>query len=114
VNKGIDSFSERSEMEISSIKPNVGVTPHTPPVAPSEAAERRQLMQATRSVNQSGLLGQNEVVFLVDRATHRPIIRVEDRETHEVVLQLPPEYVLRLAQDIRTGSVQISSPLADT
>jgi len=40
----------------------------------------------------------------VDRQTRRPIIRVEDRDTHEVVLQLPPEYVLRLADSLRSKS----------
>jgi uncharacterized FlaG/YvyC family protein len=114
MNKGICSFLERFDMELSSIEANVGLSPQAPPVAPAEVAQRRELMQATRSVNDSGLLGQNQVVFLIDRATHRPIIRVEDRETHEVVLQLPPEYVLRLAQDLNKGSVQLSAPLADT
>ena len=99
-------------MEISSIPANVDLLPQASQVG-AEAAQRREVIQAARSVNESGLLGQNQLVFLVDRATHRPIIRVEDRETHEVLLQLPPEYVLRLAQDLQTGSAQISSPVAD-
>jgi uncharacterized FlaG/YvyC family protein len=100
-------------MEISSAKPIIGLPEQAPPVAAAEAAQRRELIQASRSVNQSGLLGQNQLVFLIDRATHRPIIRVEDRETHEVILQIPPEYVLRLAQDLHTGSVQTTSPSVD-
>jgi flagellar protein FlaG len=83
-------------------------------VPPEEAAQRRKLVQAAKSINASGTLGQNQLVFMVDRATHRPIIRVEDRETHEVVLQLPPEYVLRLAQDLDPASGHTTLPLADT
>jgi uncharacterized FlaG/YvyC family protein len=93
-------------MEISSTKPRMDLLPQAAQVPAAEAAHRRQLMQASRSVNESGLLGQNQLVFLIDRATHRPVIRVEDRDTHEVILQLPPEYVLRLAQDLNSGSGQ--------
>jgi uncharacterized FlaG/YvyC family protein len=38
---------------------------------------------------------------------------VEDRETHEVILQIPAEYVLRLADDLRTGVPEKLAPLAD-
>jgi uncharacterized FlaG/YvyC family protein len=101
-------------MEISSTKPaDLSLLP-IPTASPQEAAQRRELLQATKSVNASGRLGQNQLVFTVDRATHRPIIRVEDRDTHEVVFQVPPEYVLRLAHDLGSGSSHTSEPLADT
>jgi uncharacterized FlaG/YvyC family protein len=100
-------------MEISSFNPGVDLLPQAPPVPAAEAAQRRDVIQAARSVNESGVLGRNQLVFLVDRATHKPIIRVEDPETHEVVMQLPPEYVLRLAQDLHSGSVQVTTPPAD-
>lgn len=100
-------------MEISSFNPGVDLLPQGWPVPAAEAAQRRDLIQAARSVNESGVLGRNQLVFLVDRATHKPIIRVEDPETHEVVMQLPPEYVLRLAQDLHSGSVQLTKPPAD-
>jgi uncharacterized FlaG/YvyC family protein len=86
-----------------------------PPKVPAEeAAQRRQLIQAAKSVNNSGILGQNQLVFLVDSETRRPIIRVEDRETHEILVQIPPEYVLRLAEDLRISSVETSRVEADT
>jgi len=49
----------------------------------------------------------------VDSQTHRPVIRIEDPDTHEVVLQIPPEYLLRLAQDLGRSS-DTSSDSADT
>jgi len=78
------------------------------------APDQRQLLRSSRLINSSGMLGQNELVFSVDRATHRPIIRVEDRETHEVVMQLPPEYVLRLAQELDPRSTHTYTNDADT
>ena len=83
---------------------------------PQQAAERRQLLQAIKTVNESGELGRNQLVFIVDSQTHRPIIRVEDRQTHEVVLQIPPEYVLHLAEDMasRNDSVETTRARADT
>ena len=93
-------------MEISSIKPSGYAVQQPTSLNPDQAAQRRQLMQAIKSVNDSGLLGNNELVFSVDRQTHRPIIRVEDRETHEIIFQAPPEYVLNLAQGLGAGSTQ--------
>jgi uncharacterized FlaG/YvyC family protein len=94
-------------MEISSIKPTGYAVQQPASLNPDQAAHRRQLMQAVKSVNNSGVLGNNELVFLMDRQTHRPIIRVEDKETHEIVFQAPPEYVLNLAQRLNEGSTQV-------
>jgi uncharacterized FlaG/YvyC family protein len=97
------------------ISTETGVGPLLPAsqVPAAESAQRRHLMQAAKTVNESGTFGHNEIVFSVDRATHRSIMRVEDPETHEVILQLPPEYVLRLAQEIHSGSAQTKSLPAD-
>ena len=43
----------------------------------------------------------DELVFQKDQRTQRMLIRVVNRETREVVSQLPPEYVLRLAEDLK-------------
>lgn len=78
-------------------------------VSVEEAAQRRQLLQAANSVNESGVLGQNQLEFLLDRQTHRAVIRVVDRTTQEVISQIPPEYVLQLAQDLGTSAKVIQS-----
>jgi len=101
-------------MDITTIQPSVSALPQAPSLPVQEAAQRRQLHTAAKSINDSGLLGRNQIVFLLDRKTHRPIIRVEDRDTHEVLLQIPPEYVLRLAQELNKGSAQTTEALADT
>jgi len=101
-------------MDVVSIRPTDTVLPQSSPLPPAEAAQRRELISAAKAVNASGLMGQNQLVFTIDPQTRRPIIRVEDRETHEVLLQLPPDYVLRLAKDLREGFSETSSSLSDT
>jgi uncharacterized FlaG/YvyC family protein len=100
-------------MVISSTSPSVIAQAQTSQVPAAETAQRRQLIQATKTLNDSGLFGKNQIVFAVDSVTHRPVIRIEDRETHEVVQQLPPEYVLELAQGIGIGSSQTKSLSVD-
>jgi uncharacterized FlaG/YvyC family protein len=101
-------------MNISSINPGVQLAPQvSAPLPLPEVAQRRQLISAARAINASGLLGHNQLVFVVDRQTHRPVIRVEDPDTHEVLLQLPAEYVLRLSQDLKLGSAHTTSTGTD-
>ena len=100
-------------MDISTIKPGDQTVPQPAPVQRADAAQRRELISAAKSINASGLFGQNQLVFMVDPQTKRPVIRVEDRETHEVLMQLPPEYVLRLAKDLRASFAQTTSFAAD-
>lgn len=100
-------------MELTSINPAAYSHSSTSAVSPQEAAQRRELRQAAKTVNSSGTLGENQLVISVDRATHRTIIRVVNRDTREVVLQLPPDYVLRLARDLGTTSSHIAASLDD-
>ncbi len=75
---------------------------HPEPARTGLPAEHRDLIQAVRTVNAADLMGQdNELSFLMDRETRRPVVRVVDRRTHEVIQQVPPEHVLRLARDWR-------------
>jgi uncharacterized FlaG/YvyC family protein len=53
-----------------------------------------------QTVNDAGYPGDGrEVTFSVDQATKRPVIKVVDTSTKEVLQQWPPEYVLQLAAD---------------
>jgi flagellar protein FlaG len=101
-------------MDVSAIKPGGFVLPQASSVSTDVAAQRRQILQASKSVNESGLLGRNQLVFSVDSQTHKTIIRIEDSETHEVVMQIPPEYVLRLAQELRESSSETTPDPSDT
>ncbi len=66
-------------------------------------SQNRQVIQAVRAVNASGSLGQNELTFVLDPHSRRPVIRIVNRETKEVVEQIPNEVVLRLQEDLKTA-----------
>lgn len=74
--------------------------------APVEAAtpipqDQRALVHAVRAVNAAELFGQdNELTFILDRETRRAVVRIVNRDTREVVQQIPAEYVLRMAEEI--------------
>jgi uncharacterized FlaG/YvyC family protein len=63
-----------------------------------QAAFNRSVAAAAGVVNASGILGQNrEVTFAVDPASHRPVVRVLETDTKEVIDQWPTEYLLQMA-----------------
>lgn len=67
-----------------------------------QVTERRELVKAIKAINATEFFGENyELTFVLDRETHRPLMRIIDRQTKEVIRQLPPEYTLRLAEEIR-------------
>src|SRR5258706_1418755 len=102
-NKGVRALRKDFDMDIS-IKP-IGYFPQqSPPASAVEAVQHKEVVQAARSINASGYLGQNQIVFVMERGTNRAILRVVDRETNEVLLQLPPEAALRWARELNAGS----------
>jgi len=70
---------------------------------PSEKlVHQRALIQAVKALNAAELFGQNsELSFVLDRETRRPVVRLIDRKTAEVIRQIPPEYLLRMAHDLK-------------
>ncbi len=68
---------------------------------PEKLSEHRELVQAVKAMNEAELFGQDqELTFAMDRETRRPVVRIIDRKTNEVVRQIPPELVLRMARDL--------------
>jgi flagellar protein FlaG len=88
-------------MEISPIAgPGARITEPAAPVS----EEQRMLLHAIRAVNSAEMFGQdNELTFVVDRHTRRALVRIVNRETGEVVRQIPAEYVLRIAEELSRG-----------
>ena len=73
-----------------------------PEIAPDKAAENRSIVQAVQALNGTEMFGHdNQLTFQRDPDTHRMVIQVINRKTHEVVSQIPPEYLLRLAEDLK-------------
>jgi flagellar protein FlaG len=82
-----------------SMNASVAVTPAVPV---AKAAEIRGTVQAVKALNGTQMFGQdNQLVFERDQHSHRMVVRLINRNTHEVVSQFPAEYVLRLAEDLK-------------
>jgi uncharacterized FlaG/YvyC family protein len=79
-----------------------GIHAPAPTVTLDKAAEKREVVQAVKAVNGTEMFGpENELRFQKDPETNRFVVRVVNRKTREVVSQVPEEYVLRLAQDMK-------------
>jgi len=88
-------------MDIDPVSRNSALPAAAPAIPAERAAENREVVQAVRAVNNAGLFGgQNELAFQLDPKTHRMLIRVVNRKTREVVEQYPPEYILRLSENL--------------
>jgi uncharacterized FlaG/YvyC family protein len=89
-------------MEINGSSSAVQAVAVTAPTIPAEqSVQNRQVIQAVRAINHSEMFGQDrELTFQRDTVTNRMVVRLVDRKTKEVVTQVPPEYVLRLAEDL--------------
>lgn len=89
-------------MEIGRLDPYVQVTSASIPTAlsPEERAEQKQLVHAVEALSKSGFFGpSNELQMSYDRGTKRCVVKLVDTQTKEVIQQIPPEYVLRLAKE---------------
>lgn len=74
----------------------------TPEVPVEKAADNREIVQAVKAVNGTEMFGQdNQLTFQRDQYSHRMVVRVVNRKTHEVVSQIPAEYLLSLAADLK-------------
>jgi uncharacterized FlaG/YvyC family protein len=73
-----------------------------PAVTADKAAEKREVVQAVKAVNGTEMFGaDNELRFQKDPETNRFVVRVISKKTGEVLSQVPEEYLLRLAEDIK-------------
>lgn len=93
-------------MEIGKVDQAFGIAavlPAAAPVSPEQRAEQQRMIQAVKTINQAEVFGDSsELTFTFDRSSKRMILRLIDRETQEVVRQIPAEYLLRLAEDLES------------
>jgi flagellar protein FlaG len=75
------------------------------PVSADNASQNRQVVQAVKALNKSEMFGDdNNLEFETDPDTKRLVVKVVNRTTGDVVSQIPPEYVLRLAETLKQKS----------
>ena len=64
--------------------------------------EKKGLIEAVKAVNKAELFGQeNEVTFVLDRRSQKLLVRIVNKETRELVRQIPDEYLRHLAGELR-------------
>jgi len=67
----------------------------------ADPAAHRDLIQAIAAISRSGLFGDaHELTFALDRETKRPVMKIVDRATNEVISQIPNEQALRIADHL--------------
>ena len=75
----------------------------------SPAAQSRALATAVQKLNESPLIPDNrELSMSIDPKTKIPVVRVLDSTTHEILDQLPAEYVLRVTAFLESQVAQDS------
>lgn len=90
-------------MDISGVNRAVPAAAAADTPAPVEnSAQRRDLVQAVKAVNETEMFGsENELRFQKDPQSQRMVVRIVNKTTNEVISQIPPEYVLNLAADLK-------------
>jgi len=92
-------------MDISAVHQSVAPLAAAPVTPLEQSVENRDVVQAVKALNATEMFGQeNELAFRMDRQTKRMAVQVINRRTKEVVSQIPPEYVLRLNEDLHSPS----------
>lgn len=62
--------------------------------------ENKEVIKAVRAANKSELFGDNnEATFIFDSKSRKPIVRIVNKQTREVVREIPAAYLQRLAED---------------
>jgi len=73
------------------------------PASPQRLTDQqRTVVQAVKAVNGAQLFGEDhQLTYVVDPSSKRVVVRIVNRETGKLVEQIPAEYVLRLAEEVK-------------
>ena len=89
-------------MDLTAISGATGAYAPAPTVTVDKTAEKREVVQAVKAINGAEMFGaDNELRFQKDPETNRLVVVVINKKTREVLSQVPDEYILRLAEDLR-------------
>lgn len=90
-------------MDITTVSRTVGApVAAATAIPPEKAAENRSIVQAVKALNGTEMFGQdNQLTFQWDPGAQRMLVRVINPQTQQVVSQIPPEYVLSLAEGLK-------------
>ncbi|MDR3703264.1 MAG: flagellar protein FlaG [Candidatus Sulfopaludibacter sp.] len=73
-----------------------------PEIHAEQGPQNRSIVRAIKALNETESVGPgNYLTFQRDPSSKRMVIQLVNRETHDIVAQIPPEYVMRLAEDLK-------------
>jgi len=86
---------------------------HDPKVAtpPDKAVEIPELERLTETINKAIDNGNQQLLFEVDKDTRSHIIKVVDKQTGEVIRQVPGEELLSIRKALREGMEKDQTPI---
>ena len=71
------------------------------PLSRHEREQQWELIKAVEAVNSAHLFGQStELTFTYNSHSKKAVLQIVDRKTKEVIRQLPPEELIRLALEL--------------
>jgi uncharacterized FlaG/YvyC family protein len=90
-------------MDITAIsRGSAGQSAPAPTVPVDRGMQNREVVQAVKALNGTEMFGpENELRYQQDPETRRLVVKVVNRKTNDVVSQVPPEYILRLSEDLK-------------
>lgn len=93
-------------MEVNALSRITQALPAAATAVPADtASQNRQVVQAVKALNKSEMFGEETGLdFQRDPDTKRLVVKVVNRTTGEVISQIPPEYILRLAEELKQKS----------
>ncbi len=60
------------------------------------------MINAVKAISATDVFGNDrELAFVLDRSSQEPVMRVIDRKTNEVVMQVPAAYLLQIAKELK-------------
>lgn len=65
------------------------------------APNAEQVTDALNVVNKAAVFEQRSLSFMLDETSGRSVIKVMNKETEQVIRQIPSEELLKVAQDIK-------------
>lgn len=79
-----------------------------PVVVTPQPAERQQIEESVAKISDYVQTIQRNLSFRLDESTGQTVMTVIDSETEEVIRQVPSEYVLQLAQNLKALEEELS------
>ncbi|WNO61825.1 flagellar protein FlaG [Rheinheimera sp. MMS21-TC3] len=93
------SSAEKSDKVVSLIEPDSKSL--SMPAAKVEEPSDAEVEQALSIVNKAAVFEQRSLTFTMDEESGRTVVKVIDKNTDQMIRQIPSEELLRVSQDIK-------------